>query len=73
MPAPVKAPLIHLPPDSKLGLALERMLLRQQLLQKFHSHRITIEEFNQQLSDGGIEMIYQPGKGFIHLGKKTLV
>lgn len=72
MSAPVKAPLIKLSPDSKLAKALKGMVLRQQLLQKFHSHRITLEEFNQQLFEGGIEMTYHPGKGFIQFGEKTL-
>jgi len=43
------------------------MMLRQQLLQKFHSHRIKLEEFNQQLLEGGINMTYQPDKGFAEI------
>ncbi len=73
MPAPVNAPLIKLHPDSKLAKALKRMALRQQLLQKFHSHRITLEELNQQLLDAGILMTYLPNRGFAEIKEKEVI
>ncbi len=65
MPAPVKAPLIQLPPDSKLGKALKRMLLRQQLRQSYYYGEITLEELNQKLVDAGIEKQYHIVSGHL--------
>ncbi len=62
-----------LSPDSNMGKMLKQMLLRQQLLQQFHSCKITLEELNQKLFEGGIDMTYQVGKGFIHSTENTLV
>ncbi len=73
MPAPVKAPLIKLSPDSKLAKALKRMMLRQQLVQKFHYGEITLEELNQQLTEAGITLQYCVESGHLHFIEESLV
>jgi len=60
-----------LPDGSPFGKALKRMILRQQLLQKFHSHRITLEEFNQKLTEAGIKMQYCFESCYLHVIEKS--
>ena len=73
MPAPINAPVIKLHPDSKLAKALKRMMLRQQLVQKFYNREITLKELNQQLAKAGITLQYYVESGHLHVIEESLV
>ena len=62
-----------LPSDSKLVIALQRMIIRKNLKQDFYSRKITLEELNRKLHEAGIDSQYYFDSKFLRIVEESLV